>query len=68
MKPEDWANLQVGASAALCSVGVLWAPPGTVWAGGPLTRECQRATPAPTHTHTHWGTRVSPYAWLLSFR
>lgn len=53
MKPEDWANLQVGASAALCSVGVLWAPPGPVWAGGPLARECRRATPAPTHTHTH---------------
>lgn len=67
MKPEDWASLQVGASAELPSSGVLWAQPGPAQAGGPLTAGQQHNSLAHPHEHmhTHWGTRRSPYTPAL---
>ena len=67
MKPEDPANLQVGAWAALAS-RVPGARLGTAWAGGPLTRSVTHSTRSSTlsHTHTrthaHWGMRLRPQA------
>ena len=65
MKPEDPANLQVGAWAALAS-RVPGARLGTAGAGGPLTRSVTRSTRSSTlthaHTHAHWGMRLSPQA------
>lgn len=55
VKPEDWANLQVGAWAGLPSLGVLWAQPRAARAGGPLTpgdgvHTCPHPRP---HTRAH---------------
>lgn len=44
MKPEDWANLQVGAWAALPSPGVLGLSPGPPGLGAPRAH-------APAHAH-----------------
>ena len=65
MKPEDPANLQVGAWAALAS-RVPGARLGTAWAGGPLTRSVTHSTRSSTlshthaRTHAHWGMRLRP--------
>lgn len=56
MKPEDPANLQVGAWAALAS----WVPGarlGTAWAGGPLTQSVTHSTRPSTLSHTRTHTR-----------
>lgn len=56
MKPEDPANLQVGAWAALAS----WVPgarPATVWAGGPLTQSVTHSPRSSTVSHTRTHTR-----------
>lgn len=57
MKPEDWANLQVGASATLPSLGVLWTQPGTAWAGAHW-RGCDALAHARAHTRTLTGAHV----------
>lgn len=61
MKPEDPANLQVGAWAALAS-RVPGARLGTAGAGGPLTRSVTRSTRSSTLTHTRTHTRPLGHA------
>lgn len=75
MKPEDWANLQVGASVTLPSPGVLWTQPAWLWPhrlGSSLTAlgvtDSRAHAPIHTDTHTltHWDTCMSLHKWFLS--
>ena len=68
MKPEDSANLQVGAWAALAS-RVPGARLGNAGAGGAadlerdtLDTSVHSHTHTHAHTHAHWGMRLSPQA------